>query len=84
MSRKYSNEQLSRILSCAANGELGGAGEPDGICVEQAAHASYAGTIGFLGPRWEAYDDRFRFGLRAGSRPGAVTILRWLESKGWA
>lgn len=90
---KYTDEQLSRILSVAAVGELGDAadGHPDGLtwqnengyeyhgaCIDQAAYVSWdPQPIKYVG-HWKEWD------ARAGDPPTTDDLLVWLEGKGFA
>ena len=87
---KYTDEQLSRILSASAAGVLGMAnldwpGYDHSVCIEQAAHASAATTSiedrRFKSKRTNAWDHRNVTGVDE-SHPESV--LRWLEGRGWA
>lgn len=82
--KKYTPEQLSRILSAAANCELGGvtyspeyAKRPT-LCIEQAATASYNGQWSY--EKYVPYDKM----IRAKKGYAKITrnpdnMLRWME-----
>lgn len=80
---KYTVEQLSRILSVAAVGELGDAWEiyspGNTLCIEQCALADMDSSPACGNDRrMNAWDDE----ASHPSRP--VPVLRWLEGKGFA
>lgn len=87
--KKYTDEQLSRILGEAAAGNLSAAGAPRGTtgwcCIEMAAFAlvdPFAGMGG--GCRWQyssQWDDAAGYTVNPYS---PLDVLRWLESQGWA
>jgi hypothetical protein len=81
---KYADEQLSRILSCAAMGQLGRSGTPDcaertGACIEQAAEATWEVNYGLDCRRYDAWD--WAFADRPTDPDG---VLLWLEQEGMA
>ena len=85
--RKYTPEQLSRILSVAAVGGLGyaegGSDTPQSstCCIEQAAYATWQfDGEPFVEERFQAWDRRVYCGYDC----SPVPVLRWLESKGLA
>ena len=86
--KKYTNEQLSRILSAAANCELGKVtffikpGAKNMLCIEQAARASYSSDGNWDAYRVNTYDNLIyaKKGYAKITRtPG--NMLRWLEEK---
>jgi hypothetical protein len=85
--KKYTDEQLSRILSEAAAGHLSAAPgcNAEWCCIEMAAFAlvdPFAGMGG--GCRWQyssQWDDAAGYAVNPYSPPD---VLRWLESRGWA
>lgn len=84
--RKYTDEELSRILSTAAVERLGAAGFHYSSCIEQAALVT--GEVSNGGDRrmrqavYNAWDNRTSEGVPP--RPNPEQTLRWLESKGLA
>lgn len=82
--KKYTPDQLSRILSVAAVGELGNPAyrrQRDTVCIEQAAFSSTDSyPNGLVWKRMRAWD-----GVSEVVRPQLpVPVLRWLEGKGFA
>ena len=87
---KYTDEQLSRILSASAAGELGMVnlgwpGYDHSVCIEQAAHASAAAMpeedSRFESERTHAWDHRLYADINEGE---PESVLHWLEGRGWA
>ena len=87
--RKYTDLQLSRILSVAAVGELGenyavGYGDNGTVCIEQAAYSDLDNDLDEYpfhrdrGSKWDAV-------VNNGVAPiEEVAVLSWLEANGMA
>jgi hypothetical protein len=88
--RKYTDEELSRILSMAATGQLGSAGVQATACIEQAAMASAGfSKLDDTSLRQAVYvmwDHARQLKHAQGTPwyPDPEEALRWLEQKGLA
>jgi hypothetical protein len=87
--KKYTDEELSRILSASAAGILG---RPQGgtACIEQAALASCSLALGSLreeggdSSRGIAFDMAYKSAAFRASLADPDAVLAWIEKRGMA